>query len=116
MQTGRIKWFVFLLYPESKIGLVFARPFFMDFYFLYFLHSPTIDQYYIGSAKDPSLRLMYHNKSHKGWTKRGRPWKLVYKKQFSSKREAQYWEQRIKKLKRRDIIELIINDKFEWQK
>ena len=84
--------------------------------YLYFLHSLVIDQYYIGSAKDPHVRVVYHNKSCKGWTKRGRPWKLVYIKPFDSKREAQFWEKRIKKLKRRDIIEMIINNEFIWQK
>jgi putative endonuclease len=88
----------------------------MKKHYLYFLYSVAIDQYYIGSAKDPELRVLYHNKSHKGWTKRGRPWVLVYTKQFDMKKEAQFWERRIKKLKRRDIIEMIIKNEFIWRK
>ncbi|MCK4893016.1 MAG: GIY-YIG nuclease family protein [Calditrichia bacterium] len=86
----------------------------MEVYYLYILYSPTIDQYYIGISHDPPKRLLYHNSSPKGWTKRGRPWKIVFSKRSQNKREAQKWERKIKAQKRKDIISLIIENKFNW--
>ena len=86
----------------------------MEKYYLYILYSKKIDKHYIGFSHDPDKRLLYHNTSKKGWTKRGRPWKLVFVKEFKSKTDAQKWENKIKKQKRKDIIELIINNKFNW--
>ncbi|MCK4558966.1 MAG: GIY-YIG nuclease family protein [Calditrichia bacterium] len=88
----------------------------MDKYFFYILYSSKIDQYYIGSSHDPATRLTYHNKSIKGWTRRGRPWILAFKKPFDTKKEAQFWERKIKKQKRKDIIEIIIRNEFLWIK
>ncbi|MEJ2050924.1 MAG: GIY-YIG nuclease family protein [Calditrichota bacterium] len=82
--------------------------------FLYILYSSQIDQYYIGISHDPIKRLSYHNSYDKGWTKRGRPWILVFQKEFSCQSEARHWEKKIKDQKRKDIIEMIIRNKFQW--
>ena len=88
----------------------------MQKYALYILYSQSLDIYYKGISHDPELRLQYHNSSSKGWTKRGRPWKLVFNKAFDSKKEAQFWEIKIKKIKKRAIVETIINGQFDWTK
>ena len=84
--------------------------------YLYILFSYKIDKYYIGISENSEKRLISHNLYPKGWTKRGIPWKLVYKKEFQNREEALYWEKFIKAQKRRDIIELIIEGKFEFNK
>ena len=83
-------------------------------YYLYILYSKTIDRYYTGVSHDPETRLLYHNKSHKGWTLRGRPWELVFKIVFSSKSEAMKWEKWIKYQKNRRVIENIIDGTFKF--
>ena len=88
----------------------------MGRYYFYIIYSSRIDQYYTGSSNDPQIRLEHHNKSKKGWTMRGRPWILKFSKPFATKQEAQSWERKIKSQKRRDIIEMIINNKFQWIK
>jgi putative endonuclease len=87
----------------------------MNKYFLYILYSSSIDQYYIGISHNPEKRLTYHNSAPKGWTRRGRPWELVFRKQFPNQNEARKWEKKIKDQTRRDIIELITQNKFHWE-
>ena len=85
-------------------------------YYLYILFSPRLDRYYVGISHDPEKRLTYHNTSQKGWTVRGRPWKLVFTKKFPDKHTAQYWERFIKKQKKRILLETIIAGEFVWEK
>ena len=89
--------------------LIWMKP-----YYLYILHSEILNRYYIGISTDPEQRLHFHNNGHKGWTLRGRPWKLVFQKRFESKQQARLWEQKIKNLKSRQIIEKIIQNQFNW--
>ncbi len=84
-------------------------------YFLYILHSNKIDRYYIGISQNPEIRLEYHNKGKKGWTTRGVPWHLMFKKQFNTKAEAVDWERWLKKQKDRSLIERILRNNFDWK-
>ena len=85
-------------------------------YDLYILYSPKISRYYIGISSDANQRLISHNNYPKGWTMRGVPWKLVFKKTFPDKAEALYWERFIKRQKSRKVIEQIISGEFEFRK
>lgn len=85
-------------------------------YYLYILYSASLNRFYVGISHDPEERFKYHNSFPKGWTVRGRPWKLVFKKQFPDKATAQYWEAFIKKQKKRSLIEKIISGEFEFKK
>ncbi len=88
----------------------------MQEYFLYILYSGTIDQYYVGISHNPEMRISYHNSSNKGWTKRGRPWELVFLKIFPNRVKAQKWENWIKKQRSRILIKKIIKNQFSWDK
>ncbi|TVL98087.1 MAG: excinuclease ABC subunit C, partial [Candidatus Brocadia sp. WS118] len=85
----------------------------METYYLYILYSEKIDRYYIGASYNPEERLQYHNTFPKGWTRRGRPWKLMYSKPFPTKEEAMKWERWIKQQKDRRIIQSIIDGLFQ---
>ncbi|GBE26198.1 GIY-YIG nuclease superfamily protein [bacterium BMS3Bbin03] len=87
----------------------------MKSYYLYILFSEKLSRYYIGISYDPELRLHFHNTSHKGWTRRGRPWHLVFKKDFSDRKEAQYWEDWLKRQKSHSVIEKVIQGEFIWE-
>ena len=81
-------------------------------HYVYILYSENIDKYYIGSSHDPEMRLNYHNRSKKGWTKRGIPWKIVYEQGFSDKTTAMDKEKYIKRQKSREYIEKLISGKY----
>ena len=78
-------------------------------YFLYILKSKSIDKYYVGISQNPKLRLEYHNTIERGFTSRYRPWEIVYKQEFNSKKEASAIEQKIKAWKSKRMIERIVN-------
>ncbi|NIV99622.1 GIY-YIG nuclease family protein [Candidatus Saccharibacteria bacterium] len=84
--------------------------------FLYILYSRKLDRYYIGVSCNVEARLRAHNGASKGWTKRGRPWTLVYKKQFSDKKTAQQCERWIKKQKSKRFVQKLLTEEFEWGK
>ena len=72
---------------------------------VYVLHSPGHDKIYIGYTSDLASRLDSHNIfSQKGHTVRYRPWTLVYKEEFDSKKEAMKREQELKSAKGREFI------------
>ncbi len=85
-------------------------------YYLYILYSSRLDRYYVGISHDPEERLKYHNSFPRGWTVRGRPWELVFVKEFADRLEAHYWERLIKKQKNRRVIEQIIFGEFKFIK
>jgi len=66
--------------------------FFME-YWLYILQSEIKQTFYTGSSDDPKKRLGYHNGESKGYTRRYRPWSLVYTHPFDSKEKALKAEQ-----------------------
>ena len=59
-------------------------------YDLYILYSQKIDRYYIGISSNAEKRLFSHNNFPKGWTAKGIPWILVYKKSFKPQGRTQY--------------------------
>lgn len=66
-------------------------------YFTYVLFSPPHDRIYIGASSDPEKRYISHNElATKGWTIKFRPWLLVYKEEFETKREAMKREKQLK--------------------
>jgi putative endonuclease len=84
-------------------------------YFFYILHFESIDHYYIGISENPQLRLQRHNTFITGWTRQGRPWKLVFQNEFESKEAATKWENWVKAQKKKPIIEKIIHNQFDWK-
>jgi putative endonuclease len=77
-------------------------------HFVYILYSETRDHYYIGSCADVEKRLIRHNAGATPSTKPGRPWKVVYTENFSSKTEALKREIYLKRLKSRIYLEDLI--------
>ena len=47
-------------------------------YIVYALLSETSGYMYVGMTKDVDKRLKQHNAGHSTWTKRYKPWKIVY--------------------------------------
>ncbi len=78
-------------------------------YYIYILHSPVKDRFYIDSTSNPEGRLIAHiHPQNKGWTKRFQPWIMVYTEVFDSKSEALDREKLLKSYKNKDYLKKLI--------
>ncbi len=74
-------------------------------YFVYVLYSENYDKIYIGMTSNLEQRLLSHSElSKKGWTIKFRPWKMVYKESFQTKKEALKREKELKSFRGREFI------------
>ena len=71
---------------------------------VYVLYSESSNRTYTGFTSNLEMRLRSHNEFGKGWTSRYRPWKLIYSKEFLSKREALDYENWLKSGAGREFI------------
>ncbi|MDD5765678.1 MAG: GIY-YIG nuclease family protein [Candidatus Marinimicrobia bacterium] len=76
---------------------------------VYILYSKSKDRYYIGQTQDLANRLNEHNSGESKSTKTGVPWIVVYTKEFQTRSEAMIYENQLKSLKNRKIIEELIH-------
>lgn len=74
---------------------------------LYVLKSVNFDRRYIGISENLRTRLAKHNSGSVRSTKAYRPWKLIYKEDLETKREARLRELDLKKNgnKRKELFE-----------
>jgi putative endonuclease len=77
-------------------------------FFVYILFSEKLNKYYIGYTRDIDDRLAKHNRSMRGFTSLGKPWKLVYIEQLDTKQAAMTREQQLKNWKNSVRIESLI--------
>ena len=64
--------------------------FFME-YFVYILYSQSKGRYYVGSTGNLEDRMTRHKQGRSKATKAGRPWQLVFKKQFQDRSSAYHY-------------------------
>ena len=81
--------------------------FFMHFY-VYIIHSPSTDRFYIGHAQDLENRLFRHRNSGSKATKFANDWILVYSEGFKTRSEAVSREKYIKSRKSKSYIQHLI--------
>ncbi|PLX07725.1 MAG: endonuclease [Marinilabiliales bacterium] len=78
---------------------------------VYILYSAKFNKTYVGYSTDIVLRLKWHNElSESGWTKKYRPWKLIYHEDYSSKSEAMKREKYFKTGVGREKKQKILNN------
>ena len=63
---------------------------------VYILYSEQFNKHYVGFTSNLKLRIKSHNEFGKDWTARYRQWKLIYTKDFESKKEAMIYEKWLK--------------------
>jgi putative endonuclease len=74
-------------------------------YTVYVLYSRKFDKIYIGSTSNLEQRFLSHNElSNKGWTKKFRPWEIIYKEEYDLKSDALKREKELKSFKGREFI------------
>jgi predicted GIY-YIG superfamily endonuclease len=82
--------------------------------YLYILRNDTGTHQYIGSCLQPARRLNEHGKGLVKATAGRGPWNRVALLQFTTPtqaRQAEYW---LKRLRRREYIEMIMAGSFQW--
>ena len=85
-------------------------------FYIYILHSPAFDKYYIGFTDDFNQRLLSHNSTERNtYTKKYRPWKIVAVFECGDDRGfALKVEKFIKKQKSRNLLQKMIGgDKLD---
>ena len=80
--------------------------------FVYILESIRDGRYYIGSTVNLEKRIQHHQGGHTPSTKGFGGVKLVFQQKYDSLVEARYIEKRLKKLKRKDYLQKIIDDGY----
>jgi len=83
-------------------------------YTVYVLYSRAFDKCYVGYTSDLSSRLRSHNElGTSNWTKRYRPWELIFKEEYSTKIAAMKREKELKSGVGREFIRKnILKDKW----
>lgn len=79
--------------------------------YVYILESLTSGKYYIGSTENVEARLKKHNSRQVFSTKPYVPYKLAFKQKFENISEARRIEVKLKRLKRKDYIRKIIENR-----
>lgn len=67
------------------------------FFYVYLLKSINYDHFYIGFTNDLKTRVEKHNRGEVYWTKRMKPWKLIYFEGYLSKEDALKREKQLKR-------------------
>ncbi len=75
------------------------------------MHSAKNDRYYIGSTNSVDRRLKEHIAGIVKATRNLRPLLLVFQQEYKTLCEARQVERKLKRFKRRDIIERIVKGK-----
>ncbi len=74
-------------------------------YYVYAVYSDRFDKIYIGMTSNLEQRFLSHNElSKKGWTRKFRPWRIVYTEILESKEKALKREKELKTFKGREFI------------
>ncbi len=83
-------------------------------FYTYILISEKSNRLYIGDTQHIAIRVEEHNAGKTKSTKNKGPWQMLYKKQFSSRKEAMELERRLKNWKSRvRVLEWIEKQKVE---
>lgn len=78
-------------------------------FWMYILHNPETDRFYIGSTNDLERRLSQHIKGYTRTTRILETYRLVYKEQFSTLEEARLREKKLKSYKSKKYIKWLIS-------
>lgn len=84
-------------------------------YYVYIIKSLSDGTLYIGSSEDIQKRLEYHNRGASRYTRKHRPWQIVYFEDYSVKKDALVREKYLKSLKSREALKYLIrNHRLPW--
>ena len=76
----------------------------MSFHYTYIIESEISGRWYYGHTSDTNTRLAQHNSGRTKSTRNRGPWKLIFKRKFENKFEANRFELELKRLKNKEYI------------
>ena len=82
-----------------SLGLSAGVFFLSHMAFTHVLYSSSLDRFYIGCTNDVHARLIRHNAGYEKYTRKGRPWSLVWTTKKNLKGNAMVLERKLKKSK-----------------
>jgi putative endonuclease len=78
-------------------------------FIVYVLYSPSVNKFYVGYTSNLESRLLSHNQlGTKDWTKRYRPWELIYTESYQTKSSALKREKELKTGVGREFIQKML--------
>ena len=81
-------------------------------FFVYILKSKTDNSLYIGQTNDLHKRLEFHNQGLSKYTRRKKPWKIVYSEEYNTRTEAISRERFLKQQRNRHFYNSLIDNWF----
>lgn len=79
---------------------------------VYILKSDLDGRFYVGSTTDLERRLIQHKQNQTPSTYRMKAYRLMFSQEYKTLQEAREIEKRLKKLKRKDYLQKIIEEKI----
>jgi putative endonuclease len=77
-------------------------------FYVYLIQSEVDSSFYIGYTSNLELRIKQHNKGESIYSRRKKPWKLVYSEELENKTSALKREKFLKKQKNKDFYYQLI--------
>jgi len=84
----------------------------LSMFYTYIIESEVYGFWYHGHSENLETRLIDHNTGRNRSTRNKGPWKLIFKRAFMTKIEANRFELRLKKLKNKEYIKREFKDYF----
>jgi putative endonuclease len=81
-------------------------------YYLYILKSENYSKSYVGISNDVERRLIEHNSGNSFYTKRYRPWKMIYTEDYNSVLDARKREKYLKSCAGRKFLKKIFSTRI----
>ncbi|AFH50301.1 Putative endonuclease [Ignavibacterium album JCM 16511] len=82
-------------------------------YVVYVLYSLIYDKIYIGQTENIERRMLEHNNGLLSvYSKRYKPWELLYTEEYPTRAEAMKREKQLKSQKGREFIWKLIKEKY----
>ena len=78
-------------------------------YYVYILESKEYDKTYIGITNDPDRRLKEHNAGKSIYTRKFKPWEIVYKEEVIDRKTAREKEKYFKSSAGRKKVKIILS-------
>ena len=78
-------------------------------FYVYVLYSDLHERHYTGYTSDLEMRIKSHNEMGSGWTKKFRPWRVIFTKEFELKSAAMQYESWLKTGVGREFINKLIH-------
>ena len=83
-------------------------------YIVYAIYSEQFNKIYIGQTENIERRMFEHNNGLLSiYSKRYKPWKVVYTEEYPTRAEAMKRERQLKSQKGREFIWKIIREKYQ---